>query len=240
MDMMDDWDHVASDVRKLPDPNVILIGHVDCSKKDVGDPLCKQLGITNLPTLLYFDPPLAPSEINGTAYTGNHTYTMLRRFARSLMCNADFPDQYCSKKQRALMPKYLAMPDEERQLQLAELQQALAQAEREHKAVADELQERYLASEKALSELKAELSRVEDVITDIETWWISKKSSAISNAISRKFSSVDRALSRMNSALVAAISPYLPVWMGGTAGQPAGPPPPQASHGMCEAHGHAH
>ena len=114
---MPEWDHVAQDVSNFPHPDVVLIAHVDCSKQDEGDPLCRRLGVTSLPTILYFDPPLATSEINGTAYTGNHTYTMLRRFARFLACDADLP-QYCSKNQKAMLPTYIAMEAEERASQV--------------------------------------------------------------------------------------------------------------------------
>ena len=116
--MMPEWDHVASDVSNFPHPDVVLIGHVDCSKQDEGDPLCRRLGITSLPTILYFDAPLAPREVNGTAYSGNHTYTMMRRWARFLACDADLP-QYCSKNQRAMLPTYIAMDPDERATQVA-------------------------------------------------------------------------------------------------------------------------
>jgi len=238
MDMMGDWDHVASDVSRLPDPNVILIGHVDCSKKDVGDPLCKQLGITTLPTLLYFDPPLAPAEVNGTAYTGNHSYTMLRRFARSLMCNADFPDQYCSKKQRALLPQYLAMGEEERRSKLAQLQQTVADADRDHKALADALQEQYLASERRLAEMRADMAKMEDTFKELQTWWISKQTARISKALGKKLGTADRGVTKIVSAVVSVIAPSLPVWMGGTGGSPADKPAPPASPQTCAAQGH--
>ena len=212
MDMVEDWDHVAEDVSKFPE-DVLLIGHVDCSKKDTGDPLCKRLGITNLPAILYFDPPVSPSETNGSQYFGNHSYLHLRRFARFLSCNGeDYPNLYCSKKQRTMLPHFIAMEDDERQEQLEALQLAVAEADGVHRVLTEQLQAEALASEAVVTKLQADITELEVFIEDEARWWIKKKWNIFSDAVSRKFSALDRSISR----LTARLATVLPSWMGGT------------------------
>lgn len=147
--MKPDWDKLAAAHARS---DKLLIADVDCT--GAGEPLCERFGVEGFPTLKSFSPP----DDEGEDYEGGRTYDVLAEFAAKLGpgCSADKREN-CSAEQLAELETTLAMPEADRESELAGLKKELKKAKAEHEALSERLQNEYEESEKRVEETKSKV-----------------------------------------------------------------------------------
>ena len=113
------WDMLA---QRYASSDKIIVADVDCTA--AGEPLCEKYGVEGFPTIKYFNPP----DDEGEDYEGERDLESLVEFAQQGLgpsCSAATPEQ-CSEAQKAKLAAVMAMSDESREKQLAELKQELS------------------------------------------------------------------------------------------------------------------
>jgi len=131
----------------------VLVADVDCTA--AGEPLCERFGVEGFPTIKYFNPP----DDEGENYEGGRDLEELQAFAKTLGpgCSVSTKEN-CSAEQLADLEAVLAMPDADREKELAELKAGITAKEKAHEALLESLQKQYDESNKALEAAKKEVA----------------------------------------------------------------------------------
>ena len=127
------WDSLA---QQFANSDKVVIADVDCTAE--GKDLCERFGVEGFPTIKFFNPP----DEEGESYEGGRDLEELREFAKTLGpgCSPTTKEN-CSPEQLAELETTLAMPEAEREAELAKLKAELAEKEKAHeKAVSDSIQ----------------------------------------------------------------------------------------------------
>jgi hypothetical protein len=128
--MADDWENLAERLQEEEKDN-ILIGKVDCTKEELGKPLCKDFGVTGSPTLLYGD------VVDLKEYEGGREYEDLKGFV----------DKKLNKPRCGVTRLKLCEPTKRKQLEdfihigLKNLEKRISSKEKEMEELDEEMQE---------------------------------------------------------------------------------------------------
>jgi len=144
--MKPSWDALAEEYATS---SKVLIADVDCTA--AGEPLCERFGVEGFPTIKFFNPP----DEAGEDYEGGRELDELKEFAATLGpgCSPTTKEN-CSPEQLSELEATLAMPEADREAELAKLMSDLAAKEKEHETLLESLQSQYEASMKAVDEAK--------------------------------------------------------------------------------------
>jgi len=140
------WDSLAAEYATS---TKVLIADVDCTA--AGEPLCERFGVEGFPTIKVFNPP----DEDGEDYEGGRELDELKAFAAQMGpgCSPTTKDN-CSAEQLAELEAVLALPEGDREVELATLQKDLADKEKAHDALLESLQAQYEESNQALEAAK--------------------------------------------------------------------------------------
>jgi len=142
------WDTLAAE---YAGSDKVLIADVDCTGG--GEPLCERFSVEGFPTIKSFSPP----DDEGEDYEGGRDLDELKEFAATLGpgCSPTTREN-CSAEQVTELEATLAMPEAERQAELAAIKRVLANSEKAHEELLEKLQAQYEESNKALEAAKKE------------------------------------------------------------------------------------
>ena len=148
--MKPDWDTLADEYEGS---KTVLIADVDCTAD--GKDLCTKYEVSGYPTIKTF----GPGDATGTSYDGGRSLEDLRKHAATLgpSCSID-RKELCSQGDLADLEKYAAMSEARRTAKITKIQNAIKKEETRHEGVLKTLNMKYEASNKAIEDLKAELS----------------------------------------------------------------------------------
>merc|ERR1711862_112610 len=148
--MAPDWESLA---KEWEGHDVGLVAEVDCTAD--GKPLCDANGVKGFPTLKHGD----PSSLDD--YSGGRTYSDLAKFAKENLKPVCSPSNIdlCDDEKKKTIEEYMALPEDEINIKIAEEEKKLQDAEDIFSAEVQKLQETYqkLMQEKdeAIAEVKA-------------------------------------------------------------------------------------
>ena len=128
----------------------MLIGDVDCTA--AGKALCTRFGVRAYPTLKSF----TSREADGRKYVGGRTLAELTEFVASKLgpgCSVDAL-ALCSDEQRQELAPYIAMADDDRAAQLAELERRLKFAEVKHEGLTINMKRKEADLDRAIETLR--------------------------------------------------------------------------------------
>jgi len=115
-----------------------LVGDVDCTT-DGGKPLCEEVGVQGYPTIKHGN----PADLQD--YNGGRTYDDLKAFADENLGPTCGPANLdlCDDAKKALIEKYLAMPDSELDTLIKEKTDKMEKIEADFKEFVEGLQKTY-------------------------------------------------------------------------------------------------
>jgi len=115
-----------------------LVGDVDCTT-DGGKPLCEEVGVRGYPTIKHGN----PADLQD--YNGGRTYDELKAFADENLGPTCGPANLdlCDDAKKALIGKYLAMPDSELDALIKEKTDKMEKIEADFKEFVEGLQKTY-------------------------------------------------------------------------------------------------
>jgi len=145
--MKPDWDSLGA---KFKDSTKVVIADVDCTA--AGKSLCDKSGVRGYPTIKYYNPP----DEEGEDYKGGRDLASLTKFVETELgpgCSVDAKEN-CSAEQLAALETYIAMDATERATKLADMKQALVDAEEKHNELLKQLQATFKESQDGLEKLK--------------------------------------------------------------------------------------
>ena len=142
-----DWDELGE---KFENSKTKLIGDVDCTKDESKD-LCERFGVKGYPTLKYF----TPGDPDGVNYEGERDLKSLTAFVKALgpSCGPNYKKK-CTPEELEALDGYLALPAEELEAKIAEVNGLITSEEERHEQVQKELQATYKASMEQLDAAK--------------------------------------------------------------------------------------
>ena len=140
------WDALAE---KYIYSEKVILADVDCT--GAGEPLCSKYGVEGFPTLKIFN----PGDTVGENYEGGRDNDALEAAIAAMgpACSAATLDM-CTPEQKAELDEVLKMNEEERNAELAALEEANTAASAAHDKLVEGLQKQYEESMKAVDEKK--------------------------------------------------------------------------------------
>merc|ERR1711982_116439 len=131
--MAADWEKLADE---WADSDVGLVAEVDCTNED-NTPICG--GVQGYPTIKYGDPNSLQD------YQGGREYDELAAFAKDNLKPVCSPTQLenCTDEEKAELAKYEKMSVEELEKAISDVDEAMAEAEKNFEAEVDKLQQKY-------------------------------------------------------------------------------------------------
>merc|ERR1712228_824152 len=164
-----DWDKLMAD---FADSKTALVGDVDCTT-DGGKGLCEEYGVRGYPTIKYGD----PSDLQD--YDGGRTYDDLKKFADENLGPSCSPSNLdlCNADKKALIEKYMAMPDGELSTLIKEKSDNMEKIEKDFKEFVEGLQKTYEEENKKKDD---GIKKIKDsglgMMKSVQAWLQKKKS----------------------------------------------------------------
>lgn len=149
-----------------------LVADVDCTT-DGGKGLCEEHGVRGYPTIKHGD----PADLQD--YNGGRTYDDLKKFADENLGPQCSPANLdlCNEEKKALIGKYMAMPDAELGALIKEKTEAMEKLEADFKEFVEGLQKQYEeGNKKKDDDIKKIKEKGLGVMKSVQAWQNKQKS----------------------------------------------------------------